>query len=182
MDFMARTDQSVAAVGGEIRLDAAAPVSVQVDFAARLEPEPTPETEALRRLAPLDKPYWHIERARIGSTRQVIVELVVNGLPVEARAAQADGEIRRLQFEFRPERSCWVALRVLNGAHTNAIWVTVAGQPIRVRRSAQWCRDAVDVCWQQKVLRIREAERAAEAGLYERGRRFYDRMVAEAAP
>jgi hypothetical protein len=181
MDFMARTDRSAAAVGGEIRLDAPAPVSVQVDFAARLEPEPTPETEALRRLAPLDKPYWHIERARIGNTRQVIVELVVNGQPVEARATQADGEIRRLQFEFRPERSCWIALRVLNGAHTNAIWVTVAGQPIRVRRSAQWCRDAVDVCWQQKVLRIREAERAVEAGLYERGRRFYDRMVAEAA-
>jgi hypothetical protein len=56
----------------------------------------------------------------------------------------------------------------------------VGGAPLRVKRSAQWCRDAVDVCWKQKVLRIRDAERADEAALYERGRRFYDRMIAEA--
>jgi hypothetical protein len=49
-----------------------------------------------------------------------------------------------------------------------------------VKRSAQWCRDAVDVCWKQKMLRIREAERAEEAALYERGRRFYERMITEA--
>jgi hypothetical protein len=30
------------------------------------------------------------------------------------------------------------------------------------------------------MLRIREAERAEEAALYERGRRFYERMIAEA--
>jgi hypothetical protein len=128
----------------------------------------------------MDKPYWHIERARVGDTRQVVVELLINGQTVEARAVQADAEVRRLAFEFTPPGSCWVALRVLNSAHTNPIWVTVAGAPIRVKRSAQWCRDAVDVCWKQKMLRIREAERAEEAALYERGRRFYERMIAEA--
>ena len=180
MDFSARASASTAVVGGELTLAAPGPVTVQVDFAARLEPVPTAETEALRRLAPLDKPYWHIERARIGGTRKVIVELIVNGQPVESLAAEADGEIRRLQFDFKPERSCWVALRVMGGAHTNPIWVTVAGQPIRVKRSAQWCREAVDVCWKQKVLRIRDTERIEEAALYERGRRFYDRMISEA--
>jgi hypothetical protein len=74
-----------------------------------------------------------------------------------------------------------VALRILGAAHTNPIWITVNHAPIRVKRSAQWCREAVDVCWKQKVLRIRESERAEEAQLYERGRKYYDRMIAEAA-
>ncbi len=180
MDFSARGEGAEVAVGGELRLAAPGLVTLQAGIAARLEPAPTPETDALRSLGPLDKPYWHIERARIGNTRQVIVQLLVNGLPVEARALEADGAIRRLQFDFTPQRSCWVALRILNGAHTNPIWVTVAAAPIRIKRSAQWCRDAVDVCWKQKLLRIREAERADEAALYERGRRFYERMIAEA--
>jgi hypothetical protein len=179
MDFVARSGADEAAVGGQLQLTAPRAVNLQVDVAARLEPEPSAETEALRRLGPLDKPYWHIERARIGNTRQVIVELVVNGQPVEARAVSADAALHRVQFSFTPERSCWVALRVLPAAHTNPIWVTVAGAPIRIKRSAQWCREAVEVCWKQKVLRIREAERADEAALYERGRRFYDRMLAE---
>jgi hypothetical protein len=169
-------------VGGELRIDAPAPLAVEIDFAARLEPTPTPETEALRALGPMDKPYWHIERARIGNTRQVIVELVVNGLPVEARAVAADGENRRLNFDFTAESSCWVAVRVQHSAHTNPIWIAVAGAPLRVKRSAQWCREAVDVCWKQKVLRIRQSERADETALYDRGRRFYDRMIAEAGP
>lgn len=182
MDFSADSEGAATVlVGGELQLTAPRRVMLQVNFAARLEPEPTVETEAIRKLGPLDKPYWHIERSRIGGTRQVIVELIVNGQPVESRAVLADGELRRLMFEFTPQRSCWVALRVLHGAHTNPIWVTVAGAPLRVKRSAQWCREAVDVCWQQKVLRIREAERADEAALYERGRRFYERRIAEAA-
>ncbi len=180
IDFALRSDAAQAQVGGELKLDSARPLSVQVDIGARLEAVPTPDTEALRKLGPMDKPYWHIERARVGDTRQVVVELLVNGSAVEARAVEADGVVRRLGFEFTPRGSCWVALRVLNSAHTNPIWVTVAGAPIRVKRSAQWCRDAVDVCWKQKMPRIREAERAEEAALYERGRRFYGRMLAEA--
>jgi hypothetical protein len=181
MDFVARSESIEAAVGGELKLSASKDVTLQVDLAARLEPEPTAATEAIRKLGPLDKPYWHIERARVGNTRQVIVELIVNGQPVEARAVSADAAMRQVQFDFKPERSCWVALRILNATHTNPIWITVADAPIRVKRSAQWCRDAVDVCWKQKVLRVREAERAEEAALYERGRRFYERMIAEAS-
>jgi hypothetical protein len=180
MDLKVHCSTQRVDVGGELWIATPEALTVAVDFAARLEPAPTAESEALRALGPLDKPYWHIERARVGPTRQVIVELVVNGLPVEARAVEADGAIRHLAFDFTPERSCWLALRVLHGAHTNPIWVHVGGAPLRVKRSAQWCRDAVDVCWKQKVLRIRDAERADEAALYERGRRFYDRMIAEA--
>ena len=34
------------------------------------------------------KPYWHIERARIEGTRNVPVELVVNGHPVARRKSR----------------------------------------------------------------------------------------------
>ena len=181
MDFMAVVDGAAHAVGTtDVLLAAPRGITLAADVVARLEPTPTPRTEALRQLGPLDKPYWHIERARVGSTRQVVVELLFNGLPVEARAVAADGSTRHLQFEFTPPRSGWLALRINAAAHTNPIWVTVAGAPIRVKRSAQWCRAAVDVCWEQKVRRIREAERGEEAALYERGRRFYERITAEA--
>ncbi len=172
---------SGAAPGGTgLALAAPKELAITVDFAARLEPAVTPETEALRKLVPLDKPYWHLERARIGESRQVIVELIVNGQPVEARAVEADGRVQRLRFDYTPVRSCWIALRVMNAAHTNPVWVTVAGAPVRVKKSAQWCRAAVDQCWGQKVLRIRPAERDEEARLYDRARQFYDRMLAEA--
>jgi hypothetical protein len=69
----------------------------------------------------------------------------------------------------------------MNAAHTNPVWVGVGGAPVRVKKSAEWCRAAVDQCWKQKVLRIRPAERAEEALLYDRARRFYDRAFAEAS-
>jgi hypothetical protein len=154
-------------------------LDIEVDFAARLEPAATSATESIRKLGPLDKPYWHLERARIGDSRQVIVELVVNGQPVEARATQADGRLQALRFSYMPAGSCWIALRVMNAAHTNPVWIDVGGAPVRMKKSAQWCRAAVDQCWSQKVLRIRPDERAEEARLYERARQFYDRMIAE---
>ena len=180
IDFVAIGEGKRVSVGvTDLNLATAQLVAIEVDVAARLEPKVTNATEAIRKLGPMDKPYWHLERARLGETRQVMVELVVNGLPVETRAIAADGEIRRLQFNFRAGSSCWVALRIANATHTNPIWITVSGAPIRVKRSAQWCRAAVDQCWGQKVLRIREAERKDEAALYDRARRFYERILAE---
>lgn len=181
LDFVAMVDDQLAAVGvADLQLQSPRVVTIQADVAGRLEPVPTPATEAIRKLAPLEKPYWHIERTRLGDTRQVLVELVVNGLAVESRPVVADGQILQMQFSFTPKTSCWVALRIANAAHTNPIWITVADAPIRVKRSAEWCRKAVDQCWSQKVLRIRAAERAEEAKFYDRGRKFYDRMIAEA--
>ena len=48
------------------------------------------------------------------------------------------------------------------------MFVEVDGKPIRAsRKSAQWCLDAVDVCWKQKVKQTREAEQAAAADAYQ---------------
>ena len=53
--------------------------------------------------------------------------------------------------------------------------------PIRAsKRSAQWCLDAVDVCWKQKVKLIREAERPAAAAAYDKAREVYRAVLTEA--
>jgi hypothetical protein len=41
---------------------------------------------------PIDQtPYWHLERARIGNTREVPVELVVNGVKRKAKTPATVG-------------------------------------------------------------------------------------------
>ncbi|HEY2841701.1 MAG TPA: CehA/McbA family metallohydrolase [Pirellulales bacterium] len=152
-------------------------VPVRVSAAALLDEEPR---EEIRKKPLSDKPYWHVERARVGDTRKVPVQLIVNGKVVETQAIEADGAVNDLVFSFKPERSSWVAVRVFAAAHTNPIFVEVDGQPIRAsRRSAQWCLDGVDVCWKQKVGRIRPAEQEAAAVAYETARNAYRKILAE---
>jgi hypothetical protein len=140
----------------------------------------TPNEEIRRR--PLDqKPYWHVERARIGGSRKVPVELIVNGYPVEKKEIVADGSVTDLQFDFTPERSSWIALRVFPSSHTNPIFVEVDGKPIRAsRRSAEWCAKAVDVCWNAKKNQIRESERNDAKTAFDHARDEYRRIAQEA--
>jgi hypothetical protein len=81
----------VGAKNSEIKLDQAGEVEIKAKVAALLEPKPAPETETIRK-KPLDKkPFWEIERARLGATRKVPVEVVVNGQPVARQEIVADG-------------------------------------------------------------------------------------------
>ncbi len=135
------------------------------------------------RSKPLDqKPYWHVERARISDTRKVPVELIVNGESFDTVEMEADGRLEEVEFEFSPEESCWVALRIFPSSHTNPVFVEVDDKPIRAsKKSAQWCLDAVDVCWQHKVKAIREgAEREAAEKAYEVARQAYRKIRDEA--
>ena len=134
------------------------------------------------RSKPLDqKPYWHVERARIGATNTVPVGLIVNGRVVETKPLVADGKTVDVEFDWTPEQSSWVAVRVFPSSHTNPIFVEVAGQSIHAsRQSAQWCLDAVDVCWKSKEPRIRETEKAAAAAAYEHARKIYRAALAAA--
>jgi hypothetical protein len=65
-------------------------LTVKVSAAALLEEEPR---EDIRRRPLAQKPYWHIERARIDDSRTVPVELIVNGQAVERREIVADGTV-----------------------------------------------------------------------------------------
>ncbi|MFM9117286.1 MAG: CehA/McbA family metallohydrolase, partial [Planctomycetota bacterium] len=100
------------------------------------------------RSKPLDqKPYWHVERARVGTSRKVPVELIVNGEVAERKEIEADGRVSDLTFDYQPSRSSWIAVRIFPTCHTNPVFVEVDGKAIRAsKRSAQWCLDAVDVC------------------------------------
>ena len=165
---------------GEIsQLDLEAPdtVTITARVAARLNEEPNPELQN----RPLDQqPYWDIERARIAGERKVPVELIVNGQSVETQEIAADGEIVPVQFETSVERSSWVALRIFPSSHTNPVFVIVDDKPIRAsRRSAQWCLDAVEVCWNAKVNRTREEERDAARAAYDVASQTYQKILEE---
>jgi len=163
-----------------LELPAGAPVQVGFNVAARLEEAPTERTEAIRSRRLDEKPYWHLERCRIGATRRVPVEVIVNGRPVATREIEADGRVVRVDLDVEIPRSSWVAARILPSVHTNPVFVEVGGRPIRgSRRSAEWCREAVDVCWRSKEPAIRPAERDAARAAYDAARAFYDRVILE---
>lgn len=169
-------------VGKELHLEDTGKIRVTASVCARLEPEVDADTERIRKMSPYDKPYWHLERARIGTSRKVAVELIVNGMPVQQEAIEADGSMQDVSFETEILRSSWIALRVLPSSHTNPIFVPVKGAPIRAsRRSAQWCRTGVDVCWGQKLKRIRPSEMAAAAAAFEHARTAYDHILAQSS-
>ena len=169
--------------GSEVRLGRSGEsVKVTATVAARLEPKPTAETEAIRRKALNDKPYWDIERARIGDTRKVPVEVVVNGKAVGKKEIVADGKERKLTFEVPIKESSWVALRVFPSSHTNPVFVVVGGKPIRVsKRSVEWCLKAIDQCWKQKEPNTRVEERKAAREAYDKARAEYRRIMGECA-
>ncbi|WP_152361771.1 CehA/McbA family metallohydrolase [Microlunatus speluncae] len=121
-----------------------------------------------------DASAWHLEWARIGDTRTVSVEVVVNGLPVASRELVADGTEQELTVDLELERSSWVALRLLPSLHTQPIFVEIGDRPIRAsRRSAQWLYDCVDKLWQVKHGFIRPAEREAARAAYDQAQTVY---------
>jgi len=130
---------------------------------------------------PLDQePYWHIERARVGNTREVSAELVMNGKPVARRNLVADGIVREIAFDVPVERSSWLAVRILGSSHTNPIFVLVGGKPIRAsRESAQWCLAGVNQCWTQKAPKISKAELPDAQAAYDHAREIYTKLIAE---
>jgi hypothetical protein len=152
-------------------------VRVTARVAALLGAEPD---EALRARRHDQTPYWSVERARLGSTREVPLEVVVNGRPVARKDVLADGALREVSFDVPVERSSWVALRILPSSHTNPDFVVVGGRPVRAsRRSAEWCLKAVDQCWSQKGPKISARERGEAARAYEAARQVYRRIIAE---
>jgi hypothetical protein len=128
------------------------------------------------------KPYWTIERARIGNSQEVPVELVVNGKAVAKKNLLADGKSHDLAFDIPLDQSSWVAMRILPSAHTNPIFVAVGGKPIRASRaSAEWDLNAVHQCWTQKAARISPAEQAAARAAYDHAEEVYKRLESESS-
>ena len=161
----------------QLNLEAPSKVTITARVAARLDETPNLE---IKNRALDQQPYWDVERARIAESQKVPVELIVNGQAVETQEIVADGEVVPVQFETSIDRSSWVALRIFPSSHTNPVFVIVDGKPIRAsRRSAQWCLDAVEVCWNEKVDRIREEERDAARKAYDVASQTYQKILEE---
>ena len=161
----------------EVRLDRPGRVKVTVRVAARLDEQPN---EAIRQLRFDEKPYWALERARIGLSREVPVEIIVNGAPAATQKFVADGTVRTLTFDVPINGSSWIAARILPSSHTNPVFALVGGKPIRASRaSAEWCLNAVNQCWTQKVARTRASEIEEARAAYDHARRVYRQRIAE---
>jgi hypothetical protein len=176
MEFKAN-DVALGEQGSELRLSQPSIIKLTAKVAARLNEQPDP---ALRKRDYAQKPYWDIERARIAATREVPVEVIVNGYPVARKNIVADGTLRDVSFDVKVDRSSWVALRILPSSHTNPIFVLVDGKPIRAsRRSAEWCLKGVDQCWSQKQKFIRAKEKEQARLAYDHARAAYRKILAE---
>lgn len=166
----------------ELQLDQPGKVHVVTEVAALLDAESSDEGQAIRSRRLDEKPYWHLERCRIEQSRRVPVELVVNGQVAQRQEIEADGLVKELAWDVELDKSSWIAVRILPSVHTNPIFVVVGDKPIRPSRaSAQWCRRAVDVCWERKRGQIRQSEREAAAAAYDKARAIYDARIAESA-
>jgi hypothetical protein len=174
MDFTA--NDSTLGESSRVKLKDASKVSVSARVAAMLSETPNPD---LRNVPYTQKPYWHIERARLDG-RQVKVELIVNGYPVQQKTISADGKIQEVKFDVDIKRSSWVAMRILPSSHTNPIFISVDDKPIRAsRRSAKWCLDSVAKCREQKRRFIAENELQDFADAYDHATKVYTKILAE---
>jgi hypothetical protein len=176
MDFKV-SDVNVGEKGSELKLAQAGSVKVSARVAARLDEK----ADAVLHNKPYrDKPYWHLERARIGETREVAVELIVNGYPVAKKNIVADGKEQAIEFDAKIERSSWVAMRILHSSHTNPVFVVVGDKPIRAsKRSAEWCLKGVDQCWSQKERHIAPGEKEDAVKCYDHARAEYKKIISE---
>ena len=165
----------------ESQVDLPAPHSVDVSVTAAAY-LPTMPATAIEELPYNERPYWNLERSRIGSTRKVPVEVVVNGEAVARREIVADGSIQKLNFNVPITRSSWVAVRILPSSHTNPIFVLVGGKPIRAsRQSAEWCLRSVNQCWSQKAPKISSQEMPEAKKAYDHARDVYRQLIGESS-
>ena len=158
----------------EVNLPSAGTVHASVRVSALLDAVPNP---AIKALSYDKKPYWTIERARIGSSQEVPLEVVVNGKVVAQRKIAADGTVRSVAIDVPITESSWVAMRILPAVHTNPIFVIVGEKPICASRaSADWDFDAVRQLWTQKAPRTSPAEQEAARAAYDHASEVYKKL------
>lgn len=168
-----------------LRLDSAGKVTVNATVAAYLPVETDPYflghlTADPPTRKPDTRPFWSLEWSRLGESRRVPVEVVVNGVVVAREEIMADGELRDLGFEIALEKSSWVALRILPSSHTNPVFVEIGGKPIRSSlESAEWCLAGVKQCRTQKERFMDEDELADFHAAYDHAEKTFARLIEE---
>ena len=172
-------DLEVGTEESQLNLTSAGKVTATATVAALLNEE---VEEGIKERPYAKKPYWHLERARVDGTREVPVELIVNGIAVAKKNVVADGTSREISFDVPIEQSSWVALRIEASSHTNPVFVLVDDKPIRAsKKSAEWCLEGVERCWSQKERFIDEKEMEDAVAAYDHARKVYKQIIAESS-
>lgn len=126
------------------------------------------------------KPFWNIERSRVGYTRIVPLELIVNGEVVATKNILADGHAEDIAFDIKINKSSWVALRIMSSSHTNPLFIIVDNKPVRASaKSAAWCLKAVDQCWSQKSPNFSSADKIDAEKAYTQAKEVYRKILSE---
>lgn len=165
----------------EVLLKKPQAINVKAKVAANLSQQQDEEEAIVAHKRPDEYPFWSIQRARIGTSRKVPVELIVNGEAVDTVEIEADGSWKDLNFNYEVSRSSWIALRVYPSSHTNPVFVIVNGKPIASKKSSEWCSKAVDQCWKMKQANIRASERAEAEEAYKKAKSVYEKIYADAS-
>jgi hypothetical protein len=95
MDFKAG-EVAMGEANSELALTSPGRIRLTANVAARLPERPD---DKVRRRPPGAQPYWDLERARLGDSRTVPVEVVLNGQPVARTVIVADGQLQPVNFE-----------------------------------------------------------------------------------
>ncbi|HTE23113.1 CehA/McbA family metallohydrolase [Flavitalea sp.] len=161
----------------ELKLAGGGNIKVTAKATAYLSEKQDEAAEAIAGRPLTEPPYWNTERARIKTSRKISVELIVNGEAKAKSEINADGKWSDLNFNYQLQRSAWIALRIYPAAHTNPVFVIVDNKPIQVKKSAEWCRLAVDQCWKTKEPNIRKEEKQAAESAYKIAGTIYDGII-----
>jgi hypothetical protein len=176
MDFAVNGKE--AGVGNsEVSLQNAQSVAITAKVVAYL---PAKQDSIGQKIAntPIDiTPFWDIERSRIDKSRKVRVELIVNGEAVDTTEITANGEVSDIKFNYKINKSGWVALRIFPSSHSNPVFVTVDNKPVIEKKSAEWCLATLNQCWKMKEPNIRAEEKKAAEEAYEKARNVYRKIV-----
>ncbi len=154
-------------------------VTVKADVAAHLAVDQEPRGEEIANSHLDIFPCWNIERARIGKTREVKVELIVNGYKVDEKEIVADGSIQPVQFTPEITEGSWVALRIYASSHTNPVYIDMKGKSVSIDKSLEWCIKAVDRCWEMKEPQISDQEKPAAQQAYRQAREWYENKLSK---
>jgi hypothetical protein len=161
----------------ELNVAANSTLNISVKAAAMLSETQDQNGKYIASRAPELFPYWNIERARIGSSQNINIELILNGQLVEKQTIAANGNWNNVAFNYKIQKSSWIAVRINSSSHTNPVFVIVDGKPIMDKKSAKWCREAIDKCWSTKSPAIRKEEQEAAKNAYDYARKAYEAMI-----
>lgn len=109
------------------------------------------------------------------------VELVVNGQVVDKKEVAADQKLHEVKFDVTVQKSSWVAVRSFPQMHTNPVFVSVDGKPIRASRdSAKWCVGVIEQLWKVREKDIAPAERKEAEATFKKAIEIYTAIAKEA--